>query len=54
MFVPTVLHQSGIAAAQSNYHNVVAFPLNFLGVSVTSLQLKHRTTIKQKQDKVII
>jgi hypothetical protein len=53
MFVLIGLHQSGIAAGQSNYHNVAAYPLNFLEVSVNTLQLKHQATIKQEWKSVI-
>jgi hypothetical protein len=41
MFVLIELHQSDIAVAQSNYHNVAASPIHFWVVSLYTLQLKH-------------
>jgi len=41
------MNQSGIAAAQSSCHTATAYLLNFLEVSVNTLQLKDQTTMTQ-------
>ena len=45
-----VMNQSGIAAAQSNCHTASAYLLNFLEVSVNTLQLKDQTTMTQIEE----
>jgi len=44
------MDQSGIAAAQSSCHTATAYLLNFLEVSVNTLQLKDQTTMTQVEE----
>jgi hypothetical protein len=55
MFVLTVvMTQSGIAAAQSNYRIATIYQLNFLEVSVNTLQLKDQTTITKVEKCILL
>jgi len=44
------MNQSGIAAAQSSCHTAIAYLLNFLEVSVNTLQLKDQITMTQVEE----
>jgi hypothetical protein len=48
------MNQSGIAAAQSNYHTAAAYLLNFWEVSVNTLQLKDQTTIMKVEKSILL